>query len=172
MTCYALCRFLAGMSAAFVIPAIYSMMILQYNEESEELIGLANSASVLGVIMGPFIGLALNLLKPYLVPFVGFALFFIVLSVVIMIWVPNTLNKSDIKELKTRYDSRYSFNSLLLDGSQDMNSSARMSNSMSEVIDSFNRQQVEPTYKLFFSYREIIFCFVISCIAIMLVGFE
>lgn len=127
------------MSAAFIVPAVYSMIIIQYNEESEELIGLANSASVLGIIAGPFIGLSTNMIKPFLIPYVSFAGFFIALSIVVMIWVPNSLNKSDIKELKTRYDSRYSFNSLLLDGSQDMNSSARMSNSMSEVIDSFNK---------------------------------
>jgi hypothetical protein len=93
------------------------MIIIQYNDESEELIGLANSASVLGVIMGPFLGLAMNPIKAYLGPFVGFAVIFIALSIINMIWLPNTLNKSDIKELKTRYDSRYSFNSLLLDGS-------------------------------------------------------
>ncbi len=136
---YGLLRFLSGMSAAFIVPSIYSMIIIQYNEESEELVGLANSASVLGVIAGPFIGLGTNYIKAYLIPYVAFSVFFIAMSIIIMIWVPNSLNKSDIKELKTRYDSRYSFNSLLLDGSQDMNSSARMSNSMSEVIDSFNK---------------------------------
>ncbi len=56
-----------------------------------------------------------------------------------MIWVPNSINKSDIKELKTRYDERYSFQSVVIDGSQDLSNSTRMSNSMSEILQTFNK---------------------------------
>jgi hypothetical protein len=38
-----------------------------------------------------------------------YTLIYVVLAIVVMIYVPNSLNKSDIRELKTRFDSRYSF---------------------------------------------------------------
>ena len=56
-------------------------------------------------------------------------------SVVIMICIPNNLNKSDMKDLKTRFDSRYSFSSIIIEGSVDMNSSVG-SNSMQDFFDS------------------------------------
>lgn len=109
MAIFCLLRVLQGISAAMIVPACYSIIVIQFHEDSEHYIGLANSASVLGLILGPFFGLTFNLLKPYLAVYVGYALIFIVLAVVCMIWIPNSVNKSDIREIKTRFDSRYSF---------------------------------------------------------------
>jgi hypothetical protein len=44
------------MSVAMIIPAIYSMIIIQFNEKSDEFIGLATSANTFGLMFGPFLG--------------------------------------------------------------------------------------------------------------------
>jgi hypothetical protein len=38
-----------------IIPAIYSMIIIQFSDKSDEYIGLATSANVFGILVGPFI---------------------------------------------------------------------------------------------------------------------
>jgi hypothetical protein len=85
------------------------MIIVQFHENSEQYIGFANAASALGIIVGPFFALFFNMLKPYLTCFVGYAVVQVVLGMVTMVFIPNSLNKSDTRELKTRFDSRYSF---------------------------------------------------------------
>jgi len=83
------------------------------------LVGLANVGYVFGVILGPFLGLLFNQIVQYLMTFVGFTLIFSVLGIVIMILVPNEVNRTNINDMKTKYDVRYTFNSLELDVSGD-----------------------------------------------------
>jgi MFS family permease len=49
-------RFLQGIAVANIIPAVYSMIIILYNNQSSEIfVGLA-TANTLGVMLGPLLG--------------------------------------------------------------------------------------------------------------------
>jgi MFS family permease len=101
-------------------------------------VGLATAANAFGLIFGPFIGEILFQYWSWKGNFLGFALIMSFWALMIMVLVPNNLNHSDIKNLKTRYDSRYSFQSIIIEGSEEVNSSVR-SNSMQDLFDSMYR---------------------------------
>jgi hypothetical protein len=52
-----------------------------------------------------------------------------------------------------------------------MNSSVG-SHSMQDFFDSIVRNQVEPSYKIFFRYREIVFCYIAVTVSMILVVFQ
>ena len=112
MALFSVFRLFQGLSAAFVIPAVYSMIIVLYKDQSEELVGFANSASVFGIIFGPFLGLAFNAVIPWKGIFFIYTGILVTWGIIVMVVIPNKLNKCDVRELKTKFDERYSFQSL------------------------------------------------------------
>lgn len=105
------------------------MIIINYSDKSDDIIGLASSANGLGIIIGPLFGSFLFDWKSYKGTYLGFSLIFAVWAVVVMVLIPNSLNKNEKKDLRTRFDSRYSFQSLIIENSA-MDQSSRMSSSV------------------------------------------
>jgi hypothetical protein len=75
-----------------------------------------------------------------------------------------------MRELKTRYDSRYSFNSIIIEGSFD--ASSRFSGSVQSLFQSINRNQIEPNMKMLLTYRETMICYLSVSISIILITFS
>ena len=86
-----------------------SLIIINFSDKSDELISLASSANGLGIIFGPLMSSLLFNFWSYRGVFLGSSLIFAVWAVIFMILIPNSLNKNEKKDIKTRFDSRYSF---------------------------------------------------------------
>ena len=104
--------------------------------------------------------------------FVTFSVIFAILGVIIMIYVPNEINKSDLKEMKTRYDVRYSFQSLELDQSQDQLSSTKISNVINSLIQDYKNNERIPTNRTLLRHREILFCLFATTMAAVMISFQ
>eukprot|EP00350_Pseudokeronopsis_sp_OXSARD2_P001859 CAMPEP_0170549836 /NCGR_PEP_ID=MMETSP0211-20121228/7966_1 /TAXON_ID=311385 /ORGANISM="Pseudokeronopsis sp., Strain OXSARD2" /LENGTH=259 /DNA_ID=CAMNT_0010856077 /DNA_START=620 /DNA_END=1399 /DNA_ORIENTATION=+ len=90
---------------------------------------------------------------------------------VVIIWLPNSLNRTDIADLRTRFESRYSFNSIIIEGS-DVNASSIRSNSYADLFNSLNNHQEEPSYKMLFKNYEVMVCYFGIIISIMIMNFS
>lgn len=77
-----------------------------------------------------------------------------------------------MRELKTRFDSRYSFQSLIIEGSIDLSQSSRLSSSVQDIFDSLHKNMNEPTNKMLFKHLQIIICFMAVAISMLFVSFQ
>ena len=85
------------------------MIIINFSDKSDDLIGLASTANGLGIIFGPFLSSFIFNYWQYKGAYMGTSLIFAVWAIIFMILIPNSLNKREKKDIRTRFDSRYSF---------------------------------------------------------------
>jgi len=102
-------RALFGIAQAFIVPSIYSIIIINYSDKSDDILGLASVCNALGVIIGPVFGSGLFIFKSYKGVYYGLSIVFALWGLIFLIAIPNGLNKNEKKDQRVRFDSRYSF---------------------------------------------------------------
>lgn len=91
------------------------MIIINFFDRQDDLVGLASSANALGIILGPVISSFLFNYWSYKGFCLGECFIFAAWGVIFMVSIPNSLNKNEKKDLRTRFDSRYSFASIAIE---------------------------------------------------------
>lgn len=81
------------MAVALVIPAVYSMLIIQFSNRSEDYIGLATSANALGLFIGPFLAQCFFQISQWKTAQLAFSAITAIWSVIVMIFVLSFLFK-------------------------------------------------------------------------------
>ena len=153
-------RFIQAIASAYITVSSQAMITMLYPEQATDAyVGLGTLASAFGYIFGPFFGYFVFTYWGWSGVFTGGSLVHGIWALVIVIFLPNSLNKTDVRDLRTRFESRYSFASIIIEGSE-VNGSSIRSNSVADLFNSMNNQQIEPNFRMLLEYKDSISSFV------------
>jgi fucose permease len=78
-----------GIGHAFIITSVNSITIINFSDQSDDILGLASIANGFGVILGPLFGSLLFNWWSFKGVYLGFSTIFAVWAVIFMVLIPN-----------------------------------------------------------------------------------
>jgi MFS family permease len=91
-----ICRFIQGTGDQFVQTTTYSVLSSVFPETREKVLGYAETAAGIGLMIGPVIGGGMNAARGYLFCYMAFSCMLAVVGVVTFILLPNSLNAKPV----------------------------------------------------------------------------